>query len=129
MTVLRLRDLARHVSGALADRLADVSASRMQHQPNRLLFVEAYLDKVVTASESPDLSPDATFIKPSKSRTNLQAIKAIMKLVDLSVELERLEASSVVNLRRRLMKVEPHRHIALYLRSDCRQAIRQVRRC
>src|SRR5262249_34538872 len=99
----------------------------MQHHPDILLLIQTYLDEVVAASKGSDLPPDSAFVKPPKPRTNRQPIKARVKLLDLSVELERLEASTVVHLRRRLVKVEPHWHVALDLRSYSRQIVRKIR--
>src|SRR5215831_6043913 len=99
----------------------------MQHQPDALIFIEAYLDEMITASKSPDLPPDPTFVKLPKPRTNRQPIKARVKLLDLSIKLERLEAGAIVHLRRRLVKVETHRHVSLDLRSYSRQILGKIR--
>src|SRR5215813_12001085 len=89
----------------------------MQHQPHSLILIQTYFDEVVSAIVGPDLPPDSTFVESAKPRTDRQSIKPRVKLLDLSIKLERLKASAVVHLRGRLVKVEPYGYVALDLRS------------
>src|SRR5690348_12659334 len=99
----------------------------MQHQPNILILIETYLDEVIAASKSSDLPPDSRFIKSTNPRTNRQLIEARVKLVDFSIKRERLETTVVIHLRRRLVEVEPYRHIAFDLRPNSRKIVGKIR--
>src|SRR5918994_1816588 len=93
LALLTLGNLTRHADRRLADRLADVARSGMQHDPHDVRLIEAQLDEVVAAAERSELLEGPRRIVLADHIEDLELTEA---LVELLAGLSKLRAASAV---------------------------------
>ena len=121
------RQLLRGCDRRFADGFADVTAARMQHDPNALAFIEAQFDKMVASTECAQLLPHALVIELADACHDLQAVEARRQRVETTLQRQTFQPLTA-GLDHVAMVVEPDRHIALDLVPHGLQVVRQIRR-
>jgi len=98
-----LGHLLRHVHRALADRLADVARSRVQHDPHGVAGVEADFHEVVAAAERAQLAPHARLVEAAHLVHDAQLRPTLLELLHAVLERQRFARS--LRIQRLLVEV------------------------
>src|SRR5687768_3946061 len=81
LALLTLCNLTRHADRRLADRLADVARSGMQHDPHDVRLIEAQLNEMVAAAERSELLEGPRRIVLTDHIEDLELTEALVELL------------------------------------------------